>query len=377
MKTHSLLPQEVARISRTYDQGFALVVTLLLLVLLAMVGVGLLTLSSTSLRTSAQSQSMATARANARLALMLAIGELQKSAGLDQRVTARADVLNENIANPRLTGVWKSWEIKATTPPLPAEYEKTARDAKFLGWLVSGTDPAATRQIDFASKASSSPVTLWGTGTLGAKAPATSFVSAAKVPLSSSPGAFAWAVLDEGIKARVNTPFADGAAAEGAKTAQLGAGERPGIEFLPGLAALDRKFYNQTSQEFIRISKGISPSNFQLAAESLAPATREILKPLAHDLTVHSLGLFTDTARGGLRQDFQLLTNSASLPAPYLGSGVYVSRLGMKAADVPSDPRWDSLHEFSRIDRDKISNSSGVPVISPQVPPDILAEYRL
>ncbi len=368
MKPHSLLPPDIARLCKSARQGFALVVTLLLMVVLAVVAVGLLTLSSIAMRSSAQSTSMAIARANARLALMLAIGELQKNAGPDQRVTARSDVLNENIANPRLTGVWKSWEIKATAPPLPAEYEKSARDAKFLGWLVSGTDPTATRQIDFASKASAAPVTLWGTGTLGAKAPATGFVSAAKVPLSASPGAFAWAVLDEGIKARVNTPFADGAAAEGAKTAQLGAGERPGIEFLPGLGALERKFYHQASQEFTKISKGISPSNFQLAAETLAPGTREALMPLAHDLTVHSLGLFTDTARGGLRQDFQLLTNSASLPAPYLGSGVYVSRLGMKAADVPSDPRWDSLHQFSRIDRDKIVNSSGVPVLSPQVP---------
>jgi hypothetical protein len=250
MKSHSLLTPDIARLCKSARQGFALVVTLLLMVVLAVVAVGLLTLSSIAMRSSAQSTSMAIARANARLALMLAIGELQKNAGPDQRVTARSDILNENIANPRLTGVWKSWEIKATAPPLPAEYEKSARDAKFLGWLVSGTDPTATRQIDFASKAPAAPVTLWGTGTLGDKAPATRFVSAAKVPLSSSPGAFAWAVLDEGLKARVNTPFADGAAAEGAKTAQLGAGERPGIEFLPGLGALERKFYHQASQEF-------------------------------------------------------------------------------------------------------------------------------
>ena len=101
-------------------RGFALIVTLSLMILLTVIAVGLLTLSSISLRASGQSQSMAVARANARLALMLAIGDLQKYAGPDQRVTARADILDtptKKIQNPRLTGVWKSWDIRATTPP--------------------------------------------------------------------------------------------------------------------------------------------------------------------------------------------------------------------------------------------------------------------
>lgn len=89
-------------------RGFALVVTLSLMILLTVVAVGLLTLSSISLRAAGQGDAMAVARANARMALMLAIGDLQKLAGPDQRITARADVVDEKIANPRLTGVWKS-----------------------------------------------------------------------------------------------------------------------------------------------------------------------------------------------------------------------------------------------------------------------------
>ena len=45
----------------------------------------------------------------------MAIGELQKNAGADQRITARADILDANTANPRLTGVWKSWDKVVTT----------------------------------------------------------------------------------------------------------------------------------------------------------------------------------------------------------------------------------------------------------------------
>jgi hypothetical protein len=355
---------------RSSKSGFALVVTLSLMVLLAVVAVGLLTLSTVSLRASGQSEAMATARSNARLGLMLAIGELQKTAGVDQRITARADILGESIANPKLTGVWNSWEIKATTPPLPAEYAKPARDGKFLGWLVSDTDPAATGEIAYASQPASSAVTLWGKGTLGSADPATSHVSAAKVPLASSPGAFAWAVLDEGVKARINTRYADDATSVGTKTLQLGAGERPGAEFIAGLNPLERKFFEKGAPQSALIDKGITRLNFSLAGESLAAAAGvpEALRPLTHDITTQSVGIFTDVARGGLKQDFQLLTNSTSLPSAYLAKGVYVSRLNMPSASVPSDPRWESLQQYARLYRDKITSSGGLPLLKTQVP---------
>ncbi|MCX6866865.1 MAG: pilus assembly PilX N-terminal domain-containing protein [Verrucomicrobia bacterium] len=387
--------------------GFALVITLMLMILLTVIAVGLLTLSSISLRVSTQGNAMATARSNARLALMLALGELQKNAGPDQCVTARADVLDANIANPRITGVWKSWEIKATAPPATSEYEKTARDAKFQGWLVSGTDPAKTAQIAYANESPSSPVTLWDKGTLGDKAPANNLVHASKVPLVASTGAkpgataaaptgaMAWAVLDEGVKARINTRYIDDAASTGMKTAQLGAGERPGVEFIPGLTGLERRFFKQGAAEerpvvefmpglkdlerkFFKqgaaesavIDKGITRLNFALAGENLASGkgVREALMPLTHDFTTQSFGLFTDTARGGLKQDFQLLTNATSLPAVYSGKGVYVSRLGMTAATAPSDPAWASLQQFARLYQSTITNAGGTPLVKAQAP---------
>ncbi|MEY3898189.1 MAG: hypothetical protein RLZZ214_3710, partial [Verrucomicrobiota bacterium] len=146
------------------NRGFALIVTLSLMILLTVIAVGLLTLSSISLRSSNQSEAMAVARSNARMALLLAIGELQKSTGPDQRVTTPANIaadaaglplapgaqpLNDKSVNGvskglsgiqpgsrYWTGVWKN--SNSTTPGLEI-YSKTPSPT-FVQWLVSGNE---------------------------------------------------------------------------------------------------------------------------------------------------------------------------------------------------------------------------------------------
>lgn len=101
-----------------HSRGFALVVTITLLVLLAVIALGFLSLSAVTLRSGTQNQVRADAEANARLALQIAIGELQKQMGPDQRISASGailDTLNTNgsvqepAKNPHWTGVWDSW----------------------------------------------------------------------------------------------------------------------------------------------------------------------------------------------------------------------------------------------------------------------------
>ena len=92
-----------------HSKGFALVITLSLMVLLTVIAVGLLTLSAISLRSTAQGAEMATARANARLALMLALGDLQKTAGTDRAITAPAAIIDEKKPSG-ITGVWSPWD---------------------------------------------------------------------------------------------------------------------------------------------------------------------------------------------------------------------------------------------------------------------------
>lgn len=377
------------RIRATQPQGFALIVTLTMMILLTVIAVGLLSLASVSLRNSGQTNAVSMARANARMALMIAIGELQKSAGPDQRITARADILDEDIANPKLTGVWDSREITLNTQP--SDFEKQARDEKFRGWLVSG-DPKESNKLDFASQATpeadgsaskSAPgVKLWGTGSVGkntaAQNAASNEVTVNKIPITSSPGALAWAVMDEGVKVRVNTTYADEIAGvtakEAVKTARLGTGRSPGLEFIDELKDMDRKFFEKSAPQALTLGKGITRLNFALAGEKLAASvTPEKLLPLAHDITTVSTGLFTDVARGGLKQDFQLATNSTTMPSEYSGTvqgkSIYGSR-GILPSGTKSDPQWESLRQFATIYKDaSLSKPNNVPTLKAKVPP--------
>lgn len=332
------------------------------MILLTVIAVGLLTLSSISLRSATQADAMAAARANARLALMLALGDLQKYAGPDQRITARADVDATNTINQRLTGVWKSTNIT----PLPSanDYTKTNRDAKFVGWLTSSLDGKASTGVGYAQTTLAAPVTLWGKG-----GPAADVVTANKVVTSPSRGAFAYAVMDEGVKARINTPYVDvsGSSKADLKTAQLGTGVCPNTPAITGLDKLKRSYFEKSSSQYATLAKGVTRLNLGLASENLATGTSGIIKTLGNDLTSASVGLFTDTASGGLREDFNLLTNTATLPAPYAGKGVYASRLGITGV---SDPRWESLQQFARLyqDNTRLTKNSGVPVLQAQGP---------
>lgn len=94
--------------TKSSPQGFALVATLVMMVLLTILALGLLSLSGISLRNASQGLAQAEARANARLALMLAIGELQKEMGPDMRISSESALLDENKNTPAIDGVGQS-----------------------------------------------------------------------------------------------------------------------------------------------------------------------------------------------------------------------------------------------------------------------------
>jgi Tfp pilus assembly protein PilX len=80
-------------IKQQKSKGFALIITISLLVLLTMVAIGMLSLSTVTLRSSSQNEATSIARSNARMALMSALGELQRQMGPDDRISAPASLV--------------------------------------------------------------------------------------------------------------------------------------------------------------------------------------------------------------------------------------------------------------------------------------------
>ena len=325
--------------------GFALIVTLSLMILLTVIAVGLLSLSSITLRSSGAGVDVARARANARMALLLAIGELQKDAGLDTRVTAKADILDSN--HPPVLGVWKSWEGTdhessgnfAGRPVAPDYGSKrqnaTSGNGRFLHWLVSG-DPATKASINNVPdlKRDVGDVTLVGVNTLGAS-PASLQVHLPPVRVgeTANRGAYAWWVSGENQKARLPLPEDPEAAMPDARLAAVQKSDSAvdpapfGMDSLLADPAPAGKVTSLKQSDFI----------IQSGAEK---ASRKNF----HDLSAVSTGLLTNTATGGWRKDLSLFTeNYAALPS----SGLPLFRLTPAADNSVGIPKDNAMANFA------------------------------
>ncbi|MFH1496533.1 MAG: hypothetical protein ABII82_01790, partial [Verrucomicrobiota bacterium] len=136
-----------------------MLITITLVAFLVLILVSLATLTRVETQVAANSQQLAQARGNALMALNVAIGQLQKYAGPDQRTTARADLENgAGVNNTHWVGVYGSSlaaDYDATPGTLqtahtdPSKVAANGSGARLLNWLVSGNegvafDPAPT-----------------------------------------------------------------------------------------------------------------------------------------------------------------------------------------------------------------------------------------
>ena len=263
------------------------------MVLLTVVAVGLLSLSSISLRSSGKEAAMATARANARMAMMLALGELQKHAGPDQRVTARKDLAG-GTDNPLYTGVWDS----KPDPLAPnAPLDKTTP----LAWLVSGNNTVGLPTTPLVSAAN---------GGTEVRAPIQEVQSTAA---SAATGGYAYWVGDEGVKARINlnSPgYGTAATATDAAYAFAGA-PRSAIEQMEAWGDGLYPYTAETADKLLTTGQLplYAPADKLNAAQAAAKAR-------FHDLTAYSASVLSNTADGGLRQDLSRVLSDPSKPGP-------------------------------------------------------------
>lgn len=344
--------------------GFALVVSLLLMILLAILSVGMLSLATITLRTTGSSAAQAVAQANARMALQIALGNLQKHAGPDQRITASADLLNHN-ANAKWTGVWSSTRVGEPALPMVAAHGRGRNDSAFysdlrasdrqlskgawrnqllLAWLVSGDQPAPSSAL-LASEA----VELVGSGTVGKSAADSERVSAPYVKIRQNErpaGGYAWWVGDESSKARADleaVPATNAGAASNHDILRLAGVGGPGLR---DVTAPDgsKPYSGVATLDAGARSKLISLPTVGVALGDARASTG------FHHLTTHSKGLLVDVTLGALKKD---LTSFLERPrgAPQV-RGIPDTGLETGAPILPpttfrsSSPRFEHLRNW-------------------------------
>lgn len=326
--------------------------TMMLMILLVIISVGLLSLSTVTLRNRSQNSAQAQAQANARMALMIAIGELQKYAGPDRAITATSEILattSSPVSKPNTTGVWESWWDfnPSATPNYSAE--KTTR---FRRWLVSGDEAAAKLPTFVGNPWTGDTIQLVGDGTLGITATDDEKVIAGLVPVvndGKDHGGYAWHVADESVKARINLYRDPTQNTTLAQKRALLAGHRPDPSVLKSAdgSALSCFPNDLTAAAFVSAT-ATTGKVLDLDQAELLDQARGKIKPLRHHITTHSMGVMTDVRGGGLKQDlssaFEMGSASANtLPSEFANKKLYESTHGITGV---SDPNWNTLASY-------------------------------
>jgi hypothetical protein len=325
--------------------AFSLVATLSSVVLLITVALGLLSLSAIALRVPAGVEPMAMARSNARTALALAIGQLQRTLGPDQRVSAAAGLLGDDLRHPHWTGVWNTTLADGTQLIERDDLDGGLRDRRgqsapqVAEWLVSGSTARAT---DGPRSALPGPVRV-GRDESGLP------VETSKVVLAGTDGTprghIGWWTGDLGVRANIAT-----------RDAWAGRADDP----------VAGRFARMVSQAAEPALIGDGPDLGDDARGRLASAATAGLaagggdwaRLHSFDFTVESQGVLADVVRGGLKRDLTAFFESnGSVPAWRGVAGLadaepIIGHLQDKAAAFRhgrASPRFGLLREWAAL----------------------------
>lgn len=327
------------------ESGFALVITLSMMVLLTVIAIGLLSLSSISLRASSAGESRAEAQANARMALILAIGQLQKTMGPDQAISARASSITDSTSEPNMLGTWRSWHWEpGTSGP-----DYGAKEANFSGWLVSSADPEATTEVSMASSSLQDPVWLVNPDTVGSPQNSDTGPSlrAGRVQMQNDDnnprGAFAWGVVDESQKAPIQLADEE-PTSDGQRLARRIAPSRARPEEV--IAALSPDTLGDP-EKIVSLGSAVVAAGKQDGSEILSYQA---------DVTPYSVGLLSNVVDGGLKTDLTTVLESSRDIFPNNEPTLYFT-----AADGALS--WEYLRNHYQLNRQITSASNGTPTM--------------
>ncbi|MBC2603722.1 hypothetical protein [Puniceicoccus vermicola] len=362
--------------------GFALITALMLMGFILLILVTLISVTQIEAQQSIQTAQVKIARQNALLALNVAVGELQKYAGPDQRTTATAN-LNENwtgstTANGNWIGVYgNAASADYTAPPsslaqtITTHSNSRGSQARLLNWLVSGNEtipnmevaadghiesppasfnfePNSAIDLDRISTAPSSTdtqVALVGPNTVNR---ASDHVAAPLVefdPNASTSGRYAWWIGDENAKANVTMGMPSGTQLPAAfVTAQRAAIELVDQE---NLNAFDptQLIGNNFDPTYSASPKINWLGDLAFTAAQSESDMKTAVRTNFHHLTPHSESLPVDSYAGGLKQDLSaLLATDATTPL----NDEYLFTPEGGSGDEFGVPTWGMLRSFAQ-----------------------------
>lgn len=332
--------------------GFALLITIVLLSFLVLILVSLATLTRVETQVAGNNQNLAQARQSALFALNVALGQLQRAAGPDQRVTARADILDSastvlrdastgGLRQPLWTGVWLTRNPtvgannqldSGSSPTLRTWSTATpSGDNSRVTWLVSGAQTAGTAAVDnrpvnpvsWEADAENSVELARKLGPDGKIA-----VSAPLVPIEvastavaglgdagqATLGKYAYWVADEGVKAKANLVTTTlGAAPDTEKgQAHFLAPQANALHKISSLVAGATTDF-RTANSAAELARLVDFNQLGLLPSS--PASLDV-KKFATDVTLHVKGVLADVRNGGMKKDLTAAFEGSS-PSAY------------------------------------------------------------
>ena len=299
-------------------KGFALVVTLSLMILLTVIAVGLLSLSSISLRSSGIANAQMIARSNARMALMIAIGELQKQTGPDQRVTLTSEMPIGNSTTPPANLGWTgAVDVKNLDPA------SKAKDST-VNWLVSGLNPAPAKNLTKSTEWNKGDALQLGTYfKAGTTTKVELLVPLVNLTQGNSRGRYAWWISDEGTKARVDLSVPTTPPTNDRE--KLTRSQAP-LE--PCLTSL-----GDTWKNFGASSAVDKQSLISMETASLATNNTDVPTEYFNDLTTGGFGIPADIIDGGMKVDLSLIFDKSQQSKKY--------SLNYFGADTPTQETYN------------------------------------
>jgi hypothetical protein len=359
------------RMRHRRESGFALLITITLLAFLVLLLVSLASLTRVETQVANNNQQLAQARQNALMALNIALGQLQKFTGPDQRTTARADITaslaNVTNANGRWLAAYgngapvdTAYALKPSQIPadITANSDAKGSQAKLLNWLVSGNentafDPSSSATVGADGHIVAAPSVIAYTptstvnlttvsatpaaaasqallvGANSAKAES-DYVAAPLVPINAAAGTvpgltsaaplgrYAWWIGDEGAKARINLPMASAAQA----SAAFVSAQRAAIELMDGknevggTNATDLIGTAAYDPGLGAVPNLVLPGQLSMLTPAAAATLPAALKVRFHDVTATSTSVLADAYAGGLKKDLSaVLATGAASPA--------------------------------------------------------------